>query len=116
MTPTTYDFPNIKHLGNSDRESLENVLKAVRENHLSIQEEEFAVGFNTQSGYVYALVDTPEGFPEGFDLSVVSCFGQEVDFLVTDQDDGNEFFYDTLDEAVAHGKPEEEDGDADEDE
>jgi len=55
------------------------------------REDIMSVGFNENSGYVYIALESG--------ISIASAFGQSVDYLVTDMDDGEEFFYDTIEEA-----------------
>jgi hypothetical protein len=52
------------------------------------------VGFNPNSGYVYIALE------DG--ISICSNLGREVEFLVTDSNDGEETFYDTYEEAQKH--------------
>lgn len=80
----------LNQLGSSDKESLELVLKACRE-HVS-KEEMTDAGFNTSSGYVYVVLENG--------IQVASCFGQDVDYIVTDFEDGEEHFFDTYQEAL----------------
>jgi hypothetical protein len=49
-------------------------------------------GFNTMSGYVYIALENG--------ITICSCFGQEVEYLVTDYDTGEEYFYQTFEEAL----------------
>lgn len=52
------------------------------------------IGFNPNSGYVYIALE------EG--ISICSNLGQDVEFLVTDANDGEETFYDTYEAAEKH--------------
>ncbi len=52
------------------------------------------VGFNPNSRYVYIALE------DG--ISICSNLGREVEFLVTDSNDGEETFYDTYEEAQKH--------------
>jgi hypothetical protein len=52
------------------------------------------VGFNPNSGYVYIALE------DG--ISICSNLGRQVEFLVTDSNDGEETFYDTYEEAQKH--------------
>ena len=52
------------------------------------------VGFNPISGYVYIALEVG--------ISICSNLGREVEFLVTDSNDGEETFYDTYEEAQKH--------------
>ena len=49
------------------------------------------VGFNENSGYVYIALE--------HGITIASAFGQDVDYIVTDFDNGEEFFYDTYEDA-----------------
>jgi|TARA_R100000479_G_scaffold90763_1_gene44675 hypothetical protein len=49
-------------------------------------------GFNKMSGYVYIALENG--------ISICSCFGQEVEYLVTDFETGEEYFYETYEEAL----------------
>ncbi len=49
------------------------------------------VGFNANSGYVYIALENG--------ISICSMLGQEVEYLVTDFEDGTEYFLDTYEEA-----------------
>ena len=81
-------------MGSSDIQSMHLVIEAYR--GLSKNEDimEGGTGFNTNSGYVYI------GLENG--ISICSCFGQSVDYLVTDFEDGEETFFDTYEEAEEH--------------
>ena len=59
------------------------------------------VGFNPNSGYVYIALE------DG--ISICSNLGREVEFLVTDSNDGEETFYETYEEAQKHDESVEED-------
>lgn len=54
------------------------------------------IGFNPNSGYVYIALENG--------ISICSCMGHQVDFLVIDFNDGEETFYETYDEAEKHGQ------------
>jgi len=49
------------------------------------------IGFNDQTGYVYIALE--------YGIQIASAFGQSVEFIVTDNEDGEEFFYDSYKEA-----------------
>jgi len=49
------------------------------------------IGFNEQTGYVYIALE--------FDaIQIASAFGQEVEYIYTDFETGEEFFYDSLED------------------
>jgi hypothetical protein len=58
------------------------------------------VGFNHNSGYTYIALENG--------ITICSMLGRDVEFLVTDFGDGEEFFYDTYEEAENHEQREEE--------
>ena len=80
---------NFDKMGSSDKYSLELVWKAY--NDIRLNEEIFEIGFNLNSGYVYIALENG--------VSIASCFGQAVDYIVTDYEDGTEYFLDTYEEA-----------------
>lgn len=49
-------------------------------------------GFNKMSGYVYIALENG--------VTICSRFGQEIEYLVTDYDTGEEYFYETYEEAL----------------
>tara|TARA_R110002050_G_scaffold36471_1_gene91276 strand:- start:131 stop:523 length:393 start_codon:yes stop_codon:yes gene_type:complete len=51
------------------------------------------IGFNANSGYVYIALE------DG--ITICSMLGRDVEYLVTDYNDGEEFFFDTYKEAEA---------------
>lgn len=50
------------------------------------------VGFNPNSGYVYIALENG--------ISICSNMGQDVEFLVTNFDNGQEYFYNSYEEAL----------------
>ncbi len=48
-------------------------------------------GFNKMSGYVYIALENG--------ISIASCFGQDVDYITYDFENGEEEFFDTYEEA-----------------
>ena len=54
------------------------------------------IGFNPNSGYVYIALE------DG--ISICSNMGQQVEFLVTWTDNGDEEFFDTYEEAQKHNE------------
>jgi hypothetical protein len=80
----------ISELGSSDLESFKNVLDAYLESGSpDIMDE--GIGFNSNSGYAYI------GLENG--ISICSCFGQSVQYLVTDFDNGEEYFFESYEQA-----------------
>lgn len=83
------EIHNYENMGSLDKKSLELVWVAYNDTRLN--EEIFEIGFNLSSGYVYIALENG--------VSIASCFGQSVDYIVTDYNNGEEFFFDTYDEA-----------------
>jgi hypothetical protein len=54
---------------------------------LDDMEDVLCSGFNTSSGYVYIALENG--------VTIASCFGQSVDYIVSDPDTGEEKFYDS---------------------
>ena len=52
------------------------------------------IGFNANSGYVYIALE------DG--VTIASMLGRDVEYIVTDYNDGEEFFFDTYREAERH--------------
>jgi hypothetical protein len=80
----------LNELKNSDLESWIIVQQAYRD--CAIREEVMCAGMNLNTGYVYIALENG--------VTIASCFGQRVDFIVTDFEDGEEFFFDTYREAL----------------
>jgi len=56
-----------------------------------VSEEIMEVGFNPNSGYVYIALENG--------VSICSMLGREVEYLVTNFEDGEESFFDSYEEA-----------------
>jgi len=52
---------------------------------------EGGIGFNSNSGYIYIALENG--------ISICSMLGRDVEYLVTDLNNGEEFFFDTYEEA-----------------
>jgi hypothetical protein len=76
-------------LGSSDFESWILVQQAYRDNAWG--EEIMECGFNTNSGYVYIALENG--------ISIASCFGQSVDYIIYDNETEDESFFSTYSEA-----------------
>lgn len=50
------------------------------------------IGFNPNSGYIYIALENG--------ISICSCVGQDVEYLVTNFDNGEEYFFPTYSEAI----------------
>ena len=61
------------------------------EQYASISEDIMEVGFNPNSGYVYIALENG--------ITICSSMGNEVEFLVTDFETGEETFFDSYEEA-----------------
>ncbi len=81
-------------MGSSDIESMHKVIDAYRNIDNNEWIMEGGTGFNTNSGYVYIALENG--------ITICSCFGQEVDYLVTDYETGEEEFFDTYEEALEY--------------
>jgi hypothetical protein len=54
---------------------------------------EDGIGFNEKTGYVWIALENG--------IQICSAFGQDVEYLVTDFENGDETFYETYEEALA---------------
>ena len=81
---------NLELMGAIEKISMEKVWEAYNINTYG-KEDIFELGFNTNSGYVYIALENG--------ISIASCFGQSVDFIVTDSENGGEYFYDAYSDA-----------------
>jgi hypothetical protein len=50
------------------------------------------VGFNSSSGYVYIALENG--------VTICSMLGRDVEFMITNFENGEEYFFDTYDEAL----------------
>jgi len=82
----TYNLDNPAYL---EAKGLAKVWKAYYKN--AVREDIMEVGFNENSGYVYIALENG--------ISIASAFGQNVDYLVTDMNNGEEYFLDSYNEA-----------------
>ena len=98
MEHTIQIFGLSDHIAHCEAMGLSHVFKAyaIECNHECIE----SIGFNPNSGYVYIALSNG--------ISICSCMGQKVEFLVTDFNTGNEFFFDSYEEAINHEFTEEE--------
>jgi hypothetical protein len=81
-----YNLDNPAYL---EAKGLAKVWKAYYKN--ASREDIMEVGFNEQTGYVYIALE--------YGIQIASAFGQSVEFIVTDMENGEEFFYDSYTEA-----------------
>jgi hypothetical protein len=85
------DFLNT--LGASDLESLQIILNTYNQDYEIRSNDIEDLGFNKFSGYAWLLLNNG--------ITIVSCFGQSAEFLVTEFS-GKETFYDNYYEAINH--------------
>ena len=85
------DFLN--SLGSSDLESLQIILNTYNEDYEIRSNDIEDIGFNKFTGYVWLLLENG--------ISILSCFGQSVEFMTIDSR-GNEIFHDTYYDAINH--------------
>jgi hypothetical protein len=79
----------IQQLRNSDLESWILVQRAYKE--FAQDEDIMECGFNKMSGYVYIALENG--------IQIASCFGQPVEYITYDFENGNEEFFETYKEA-----------------
>ena len=80
---------NLENPAYLEAKGLAKCWKAYSENASS--EDIMEVGFNPNSGYVYIALE--------YGIQIASAFGQDVDFIVTDFEDGEEYFFDSYEDA-----------------
>jgi hypothetical protein len=80
----------LNNLGSSDLRSFINILEAYSDNCFMCNIIDF--GFNTSSGNVYIVLDN--------DITITSCFGQSVDFILIDPDDEEELVYSNYEDCL----------------
>ena len=82
------EFP-IKKMGSLDIQSIDIVIKAYKK-YADGEDIEFS-GFNNMSGYVYIYLSNG--------VQIISNFGQEVEFLIYDNETEEEIFFNTYEQA-----------------
>jgi hypothetical protein len=87
-TQNNFDF--ISSLRGSDLQSLIIVLQEYQQ--FCQEEQIFDTGFNQYTGYVYIALENT--------IQIASCFGQSVDYIVTNFDTGEEYFLTSYEEAL----------------
>ena len=55
------------------------------------REDIMMIGFNANTGYVYIALENG--------IQICSCLGQDIEYLVTNMDDGEEHFFDEYQDA-----------------
>jgi len=83
------NYYNLENPAYCEAKGLSKVFGAYANNCSS--EDIFEVGFNANSGYVYIALENG--------ISICSMLGGNVEYLVTDLDNGEEYFFDTYEEA-----------------
>ena len=82
-------------MGSLDKQSMLKVIEAyglLTESYFYSEiPDVFETGFNINTGYVYIALEN--------DIQICSNFGKSVEYLVTDFDTGEEYFFDDYDEA-----------------
>lgn len=81
---------NLESLAYCEAMGLSNVFKAYAEECSG--EDIFEIGFNSNNGYVYIALE--------INIIICSMLGQRVEYLVTDFETGEEFFFDNYNEAI----------------
>lgn len=82
---------NLDEMGFKDIESMKLIIDAwYKLDDRDIMYE--GTGFNKMSGYVYITLENG--------ISICSCFGRDVEYLVTDFETGEEYFYETYEKAL----------------
>lgn len=82
----------INDLGSSDFESWILVQDAYRTN--AWKETIVECGFNKNSGYVFIALENG--------VTIASCFGQSIEYIVYDFETGEESFFDTYQSAIEY--------------
>ena len=81
------------NMGKADLKSLSLLFLEMAENiNLDVQDI-YEVGYNSMSGYTYISLENS--------IDLASIQGEPVQFLVTDSEEGTEFFLETYEEALA---------------
>lgn len=83
------NYINLENPAYLEAKSLSKLWNAYSQN--CPREDIFEVGFNCKSGNVYIALET--------NITLISSFGQEVEYLVTDFETGEEAIFDTIIEA-----------------
>ena len=89
MNSNSITMHNLENPAYLEAKGLSKVWEAYYQN--CPREDIMEVGFNNNSGYVYIALENG--------ICIASAFGQDVDYIVTDFNDGTEYFEDTIDEA-----------------
>lgn len=87
-TLTIYNISN--NICYMEAQGLSNIFKAYADN--AIGESIFEIGFNPNSGYTYIFLDNS--------ITICSMLGRDVEYMVINNEDGEDIFFDTYDEAI----------------
>lgn len=80
-------------MGKADLMSLSLLFLEMAENiNLDVQDI-YEIGYNSMSGYTYISLENS--------IDLASIMGEPVEFLVTDSEEGTEYFLETYEEALA---------------
>lgn len=81
----------LNSLGSSDLASFIKVLEAYNDQYETRRLEIENSGFNHSSGYVYLYLENS--------ISIASCFGRDVLYIVNNFNDGEDHFFNTYEQA-----------------
>ena len=95
---TTTDF--INSLGSADLASFIKVLEAYNDQYETRKHNIECCGINNSSGFVYLTLENC--------ITIASCFGHDVEYIVNNFNNIKECFFDTYDEALSYLNGEEE--------
>lgn len=95
---TTTDFLN--SLGSADLASFIKVLEAYNDQYETRKHDIECCGINNSSGFVYLMLENC--------ITIASCFGHDVEYIVNNFNNGEEHFFDTYEEALNYLNSEEE--------
>ncbi len=86
---------NLDNMGSSDKCSMFKVIECYKNLYVNnlLDCSIFETGFNQNSGYVYIALDN--------NVTICSCFNNDVEFLVTNFDNGEETFLEDYEDAVS---------------
>ena len=90
-----------EHIAYCESMGLSNCFKAYAEFARNEYIMDGGIGFNANSGYVYIALENG--------ISICSMLGRDVEYLVTDFNNGEEYFFSTYEEAESFSPEEVED-------
>jgi len=80
-----------RYLAYCEAQGLAKCFQAYADN--AFNESIFEIGFNENSGYTYIVLELTN-------ITICSLMGNDVEYLVTNFDNGEELFFNTYDEAL----------------